>query len=134
MPEFLSDEWVAALDAAVRRAADLEVEPALVVETQVTGSGPERGYQVRLGPAGATVARAGATPPDVVLVTDAATAWALHTGSLRAQDAFARGVLKVRGRPELLAGRGELFGALERALAPVRADTTPPGNGDRSGR
>ena len=51
---------------------------------------------------------------------------------MRAQDAFARGALKVRGRPELLAGRAELFAALDRAFAPVRApaptlSTTTPG-------
>jgi hypothetical protein len=45
---------------------------------------------------------------------------------VRAQDAFARGALKLRGRPELLAGNTELLAALERAFAPVRADTTPP--------
>jgi hypothetical protein len=44
---------------------------------------------------------------------------------VRAQDAFARGELKLRGRPEVLAGRAELFARLERALAPLRAGTTP---------
>jgi hypothetical protein len=48
----------------------------------------------------------------------------MHGGRLRAQDAFARGALKVRGRPELLAGRAELFARLDRAFAPVRAGTT----------
>ena len=51
---------------------------------------------------------------------------ALHQGTLRAQDAFARGALKVRGRPELLAAHGELLAALERVLARLRAETTPP--------
>jgi hypothetical protein len=123
--EFLSDEWVAQLDAAARSGHGLESAPPLVVETLVRVPGGDTGYQVHLSPGGASVTTAGAATPDVVLVTDRATAWALHQGELRAQDAFARGDLKVRGRLELLSGRAAVFGALERALAPVRAATTP---------
>jgi hypothetical protein len=79
---------------------------------------------VRVGPDGASVSGDVAAHPDVALVTDRATAWALHEGRLRAQDAFARGALKVRGRPEVLAARRDLFARLERAFAPVRAGTT----------
>jgi hypothetical protein len=122
--EFLSDAWVAELDAAVRSADGLACDPPLVVETVVREPDGERGYQLQLGPAGASITRPGATPADVVLVTDRATAWALHQGAVRAQDAFARGALKVRGRPELLAGHAEVFVALEHAVTPVRARTT----------
>jgi hypothetical protein len=82
---------------------------------------------VRFGPEGASVGRAPAAPAapaDVVLVTDRATAWSLHRGELRAQDAFARGRLKVRGRPELLAGRGDLFIRLQRAWSGVRVGSS----------
>ena len=69
------------------------------------GADGDVGYQVQFGADGASVTGPGAgAPADVVLVTDPATAWALHQGTLRAQDAFARGALKLRGRPELLAG------------------------------
>jgi hypothetical protein len=122
--EFLSDEWVAQLDAAARAGRGLESDPPLVVETLVRAPGGDTGYQVHLSPDGASVTKAGAATPDVVLVTDRATAWALHRGDLHAQDAFARGVLKLRGRPELLSGRAAVFGALERAFAPVRTTTT----------
>ena len=57
---------------------------------------------------------------------DCETAWALHTGRLRAQDALARGLLKVQGRPELLAKRADLLARLDAAFAPVRAGTTFP--------
>ena len=104
-----------------------------MVETLVHGPDGDTGSRVRFGPDGASVTGVagdgnapGRDPADVVLVSDVATAWALHQGTVRAQDAFARGALKVRGRPELLAADGELLAALERAFAPVRAETTAP--------
>ncbi len=130
MVEFLSDAWIARLDAAARAADDLGTDPPLVVETLVHRADGDTGYQVSFAPDGARVtglvAGPGATLADVVLVTDVATVWALHEGALRAQDAFARGGLKVRGRPELLTAHAELLVALERALAPVRVGTTAP--------
>jgi len=123
---FLSDAWIAQIDDAARAASDLAADPPFTVETLVHGADGDTGYQVRFGADGATVTARGAGPADVVLVTDRATAWALHRGEVRAQEAFARGVLKVRGRPELLAAQGDLLAALDRALAPVRAGTTPP--------
>ena len=47
---------------------------------------------MRFGTEGAAVTgsgHAGDADGDVALVTDPTTAWALHEGSLRAQDAFA---------------------------------------------
>jgi hypothetical protein len=126
MAEFLSDAWVAELDAAARAAGGLRADPELVIEQVVRrGDGTDAGYQVRFGPDGASVTAPGAASADVVLVTDVDTAWAVHRGTLRAQDAFARGTLKVRGRPEALIGRAELFAAFERAVGHVRAGTTP---------
>jgi hypothetical protein len=127
MAEFLSDAWVAALDAAARGADDLGADPPLVVEQVVRRvDGTDARYQVQFRPDGASVTGVGSASADVVLVTDLDTAWELHQGTLRAQDAFARGTLKVRGRPEVLTGRTELFAAFERAVAPVRAGTTLP--------
>src|SRR5262245_35009956 len=121
MAEFLSDEWIAALDTAARGAPDLAVDEVLVVEQVIdVGDGRTVRYQVRFGPNGASVGRSPDAPADVVLMTDRATAWSLHRAELRAQDAFARGRLKVRGRPELLAGRSSLFARLERAWSGVR--------------
>jgi hypothetical protein len=128
MAEFLSDAWIAALDGAARAADDLATEPPFVVETLVHAPDGDRGYRVRFAPDGASVtatAASGDSPADVVLLTDPVTAWALQEGTLRAQDAFARGLLKVRGRPELLAEHAALLAGLARAFAPVRAGTTP---------
>jgi hypothetical protein len=124
VPEFLSPAWLEQLDVAVRAAADLAADPPFVVETRVHRPDGDTGYQVRFGADGATVAIVGTAPADVVLITDDATARALHDGTRRAQDAFARGELKVRGRLELLTGRADLFARLADAVAPVRAGTT----------
>lgn len=134
--EFLSDAWIARLDAAARAADDLTTATPFVVETLVKGPHGDTGSRVRFGPDGASVTGLpddagrddadGDGAADVVLVSDAATAWALHQGRVRAQDAFAGGTLKVRGRPELLAAHGDLLVALERALARVRAETIAP--------
>ena len=127
MAEFLSAAWVAELDAAARAAADLVADPPFVVDQVVLdpGAGEVR-YRVRIGPDGASVqvATDPSDPPDLVLVTDRETAGELHRGRLRAQDALAGGSLKVRGRPEVLAGRAELLGRLDAVFAPVRAGTT----------
>jgi hypothetical protein len=123
--EFLSAGWIERLDAAARAADDLRADPPFVIETLVHGPDGDAGYQVRFASDGASVHGPGHAAADVVLVTDPATAWALHQGALRAQDAFAQGVLKVRGRPELLAERAELLAALQQAWAPVWPDTTP---------
>ena len=125
MAEFLSPEWIAELDAAARGADDLTVDGSFVLGQVVRGGpGGDVTYQVRFGAAGATVAAGAPEPADVTLVTDRATARALHNGSCRAQDALAAGALKVNGRPEVLAGRAELLAALDRAFTTVRADTT----------
>lgn len=126
MVEFLSAAWIERLDAAARAADGLAADPGFVVETLVHTPGGDAGYQVRFGPDGASVSRADGAAADVVLVTDAATAWALQQGSVRSQDAFAQGALKVRGRPELLTEHADVLAALAQATAPLREETTPP--------
>jgi len=127
MAEFLSAAWIAELDAAARAADDLVADPPFVVEQVVRDAGVgEVRYRVRIGPDGASVDAVSdpADPPDLALVTDRQTAAELHRGRLRAQDALARGSLKVRGRPEVLAGRAELLVRLDAVFAPVRGGTT----------
>jgi hypothetical protein len=127
MAEFLSPAWIAELDAAARAADDLTVDTPFVVEQVVRDEGSDDvRYRVLVGPGGASVAAvpAAGDAPDLTLITDRVTARALHEGHVRAQDALARGSLKVRGRPEVLAGRAELLTRLDAAFAPVRACTT----------
>ena len=130
MAEFLSASWIAELDAAARAADGLTAAgTVLVIEQVVRGlaDGDVR-YRMRIGPDGTRVgsSRVDAPAADLVLLTDYPTARALHEGRVRAQDALAAGLLKVQGRPEVLAQRGDLLARLDVAFAPVRAGTTFP--------
>lgn len=132
MAAFLSDEWIVALDA-VARASEL-VPPLpeggrLVVEQQVsdTPDGNAR-FHVVFDATGARVAAGGSDHPDLVLITDYATACALHRGETNAQQALGRHRLKVRGDLTTIARRAAVLGAVGDLFASVRAQTTFAGD------
>lgn len=126
MAEFLSPAWIGELDDAARACTDLpDLGGRFVMEqvVRIPGRDDVR-YQIRVEGNGARVVIDGEQPPDIVLLTDVATAVGLHTGALRAQDALAAGVLKVRGNPDILVRHREVLGVLERAFAGAREHTT----------
>jgi putative sterol carrier protein len=127
MAEFLSVAWIAALDT-VARALPPGDGPAerLVIEQEVAAPRGTARYQFHVSAAEVRVLAGAPTGADVVLVTDLATAIALHQGTLRAQDALAAGRLKVRGRPDVLGACAPRLAALDAALADLRAATTFP--------
>jgi hypothetical protein len=125
---FLSDEWIAAMDAAARDAsAGATAADCLVVEPIVRGV-PGRG-DVRYRVTCDTVVRSVTASPegepaDVRIETDYSTAVALARGRLNAQAALADGLLRVSGD---LARLGAHAGALARLgdlFTAVRATTT----------
>lgn len=128
MPEFLSDEWIAALDAAL---SGLEL-PAqgmdCVVVEQVVRNAPgrpdERRFQLVIGPEGVAV-RAGAPDrADLRLHLDYGAACALARGETNAQRAIAEGCLRVEGDLARLGGRVRALGPVPDVFATLRADTT----------
>jgi hypothetical protein len=136
--EFLSDEWLGELAAAVAGYEGFDSLTAEVVIEQVVHleGGGELRYRVRLFPGGGEVTTGPSLTTgraaDLVLVTDAATARELHRGRRRAQDALAGGGLKVRGRPERIALSADALAALSAASAPVRARTTYAGESEEA--
>jgi hypothetical protein len=127
--EFLSDEWIAALDAAARAAlrdgADdgdlLAVEP---VVRGVPGRGDVR-YRVSCGTAvHAVTPLPNDASADVRIETDYATAVALARGQLNAQTALADGLLRVSGDLARLAAHASALARLGDLFASVRATTT----------
>ncbi len=128
--EFLSDEWIAALDDAcrgVRSGPDGEAE-VLVVEPrvrEVPGRGEVR-YRVSFDTAVRSVAAAsdGGRMPDVSLDTDYPTAVALARGHMNAQAALADGRLTVSGDVARLAAHAGALARLDDLFEAVRASTT----------
>lgn len=133
MPEFLSPAWIDALDRAARETTGLAAVAApapLVVEQRVRRpAGDEVVYYLTFGTGGARVVAGAAPEPDLVLVTDLETAWALAQGATNAQQAVAAGRLTLRGRAERLRAAGEGLRALGDVFAAVRAATTEPSGG-----
>jgi putative sterol carrier protein len=129
VPEFLSTEWVDALDAAARDApfCDVPADQSLTVE-QVVRDAPdgEVRYHLCLEGGHIRVRRGPAEAPDLRLFTDYDVAVRLQRGELNAQDALTAGGLKLQGRFERVLHTSDLLHALEDVFAPVRAITTYP--------
>jgi putative sterol carrier protein len=127
VPEFLSTNWIDALDEAARATSlpDTATGATLVVEQVVRDApGGEVRYHLRIEQGRASVHHGAAEAPDLRLFADYDIAVRLQRGELSAQDALAVGRLKVQGRLERLLHAGEALQALEDVFAPVRAATT----------
>jgi SCP-2 sterol transfer family len=126
VPEFLSDQWLAALDASARSAPPLpDIAPFVLeqVVTGVAGRGQVR-YQIVFHDSGMRV-RAGADEPaDVCFATDVDTAAGIARGETNAQRALAAGHFRVGGSVDALVKRAAALTALEDVFAAVRETTT----------
>jgi putative sterol carrier protein len=120
---FLSDVWIAALDAALRASVEPADREGFVLE-QVVFDVPSRGtvrYCLAIDGDGARVTRD--AEPDLRLTTDYATAVAIARGTTNAQSALAAGRLRIGGSMELFAARADALLVLGDIAARVRADT-----------
>lgn len=124
MPDFLSADWIDALDAVAQEATLPEASVALTVEQVVrdTPDGEAR-YYLRLEGRHARVHRGPAEAPDLRLFTDYDVAIRLQRGEITAQEALAAGRLKVQGQFHRLREASDSLAALEDLFAPVRAAT-----------
>jgi hypothetical protein len=105
MAEFLTADWIAALDAVAQRSADLTdvADPPVVIEQQVIDeAGGIVAYHLVLGRGPARVLAGPAPHADLTLVATAAAARAIHAGTANAQTCLADGTLRLRGNPEVL--------------------------------
>jgi len=127
VPEFLSPAWVAELDAALRASA-LRAEAqdrALVYQLEAHGDdGTVRIHHLTIGPDGARAVDGSAAAPDLVLVTDADTALALHRNDCNAQAAIASGRLRIRGDLEAFSHHASTIASLGDLFATLRIATT----------
>jgi SCP-2 sterol transfer family len=123
--EFLSPDWIAQLDAAVR-AADLsddlgELTVEQVVRDEQLG---EVRYSLRVDSGGARIVTGPAGSVDVRFITDYDTAVGLHRGDLNVQEAIARGRCRLEGPLQRVRGREAALRALDDVFASVRKSTT----------
>lgn len=123
-PEFLGPDWVAALDAAVREAADLAdaADPPVVIEQRVVIDDGEVAYHLVLGPGPARVRAGRAAAADLTMITTVDAARRIHAGTANAQQCLADGTLRLRGNPDVLTRRAA-------ALSRVGALLGAPGSG-----
>jgi putative sterol carrier protein len=122
--EFLTDAWVAEMDAAAR-AVEVPDDLHLVVQQVVLDDrGRESAYVVRIDGGRASVERGRVDDPDVTFTQDRATATAIAQGELSAQVAFMAGRLRVGGDLRAVMDRTERLVSLEDLFGPTRAGTS----------
>jgi putative sterol carrier protein len=93
--------------------------------TQVVSDGPEGDvtYHLQVGDGEATFGAGPADPEDVRMEQDWATAVAVATGELNAQEAFVTGRIRFLGDQQLLIDSQPVFAALDGVFATVRERT-----------
>jgi hypothetical protein len=121
---YLSDEWIAAIDLAVRTAAQTGPDQRLVVDQHVEGVIDYRIVVARTGAGAWAGIDAAAPPPDAAFYQTEATARAIARGDTDAHQAFLLGAIRFEGDVDLLIERRDTMTWLEQVLAPVMAATT----------
>jgi hypothetical protein len=122
--QFLSDEWLEAMDAAARNRVAPEPDPladVVVTIEQVVHDGPRWRLVVDRG--ACAVVAGGHDEPDARLTSDRATAVAVATGQRPALDAFIAGDLVLGGDVRALLDNRAALEVLGDLFAQVKAET-----------
>jgi putative sterol carrier protein len=124
---YLSLQWITELS---REVADSEQLARLAAThsigvTQVVTDGPEGTvtYHLAVRDGQARFGAGPADPEDVRMEQDWATAVAVATGALNAQEAFIGGQIRLTGNQQLLLESQPVFGALDAVFTTVRERT-----------
>ena len=124
--QFLSDEWVAALDSAAQgwpAPEGLNLTVQQVVSDPPGTSGGPAAYHLVFGDGRLCVRPGHAEAPDVTISQPYEIARSLSRGDANAQQALADGNLRVTGNLGLLAGHARTLATLEDLFAAVRSVT-----------
>jgi hypothetical protein len=123
--QFLSDEWLAAMDEAARARPVADDDPLrgvhLVVE-QVVRDGPR--WRLVVDDGRCTVTAGGDGEPDVRFTSDRVTAQAVASGERAALDAFIAGDLVLGGDARRLLEHTAALEVLGDLFASVKARTS----------
>jgi hypothetical protein len=123
--DFLSDEWLEALDAAATSSPSSGTgDDRLVVQQVVTDDERgDRAYYIEVRDGGVRVRRGLAAKPTLRFTTDRPTATAIARGDESAQAAFIQGRLRVGGDTRALTVHADVLARLDELFAPVRSTT-----------
>jgi putative sterol carrier protein len=124
---YLSLAWIDALSQEVANSSALA---ALATNhnigvTQVVTDGPEGDviYHLHVGDGSASFGAGPADTEDVCMEQSWATATAVATGDLNAQEAFIKGLIRLTGNQQKLIESQPVFAALDAVFTSVREQT-----------
>ena len=124
---YLSLEWIRELTREVSESESLTTlaHDHTIGVTQVVSDGPEGDvtYHLQVGDGIVAFGTGPAEPEHVRMEQDWATAVAVATGELNAQEAFVTGRIRFHGDQQLLIDAQPVFGALDHVFSTVRART-----------
>lgn len=128
MARFLSDEWIEEAQAAAAANEELAAAASgvnLTVQEIVT-NGPDGDvrYLVSIDDGMVSLRPGHDETPDVSFTLDWATAVAMATGTLGAQEAFTSGQLQLQGDVGALLRHGPALAGLDSVFAGLRQQTT----------
>ena len=127
MVRYLSLAWIDALSQEVAKSIELSAlaDTHKIGVTQVVTDGPEGDviYHLRLGDGTASFGAGPAEAEDVRMEQSWATATAVATGDLNAQEAFIKGLIRLTGNQQKLIESQPVFAALDAVFTSVREHT-----------
>ena len=127
MVRYLSLAWIDALSREVANSSELaELSGSHNIGvTQIVTDGPEGDvtYHLRLGDGNASFGAGPADGEDVRMQQSWATATAVATGQLNAQEAFIKGLIRLTGNQQKLIDSQPVFAALDGVFTSVREQT-----------
>ncbi|MGZ4702980.1 MAG: SCP2 sterol-binding domain-containing protein [Ilumatobacteraceae bacterium] len=127
MVRYLSLAWIDALSKEVADSRELSTlaDSHKIAVTQIVTDGPEGtiAYHLRLGDGKASFGAGAADDEDVRMEQSWATATAVATGELNAQEAFIKGLIRLTGNQQKLIESQPVFAALDAVFTAVREQT-----------
>ena len=125
MVQYLSDEWMQRAGEALAASEELRSDDVdLLVQYEIAGAPVGKvSYGLRAGGDAAGIEPGPHPDAPVSFALDYSTAARIARGELSAQAAFMQGDLKLGGDVTVLIRQHELLGAVDDALAALRADT-----------